>query len=72
MPATVILHQRVVLTLDLTCIAGYAEVAAGRRIVRPECVCLRSVIEGIVDGVVSCRSSLSSGVDPEAWDGCWC
>ena len=48
------------------CLARYASVAEGRRIVRPECVCLRSVIVGIVDGVVSCRSFLFSGVDLEA------
>ena len=46
--------------------------AEGRRTVRPECVWLRSVIMGTVDGVVRCRSGLFSGVDPKAFDGCWC
>ena len=39
---------------------------SGRRIVRPERVCLWSEIESI-----GCWSGLLSGVDPEALDGCW-
>ena len=54
------------------CITRYAGVAEVRRMVRSECVSIRSEIEGIGDGVVSCWSGLFSGVDLKVLDGCWC